>query len=145
GSGNRRFPDRLPGLNADSTIDAQALLGLELANNLLRRRTETPVNTDGPSALLQLRLEGADALAVSGVVAGVILLVRRLNTVPVALRQRELRRLLRLAGRLRRALLRQLTDNLRGLGRLDGVLACETITVDARLLLEGLHSLLGAR
>src|SRR5699024_8778925 len=56
----------------------------------------------------------------------------------VAPLQRELRRFPRLAGRL---LLRQLTDNLRGLSRPDGVLACIAIHGDLRLLLQGLDGL----
>src|SRR5699024_4953629 len=133
------FPDGLPRLDADETIDGQALLGLELADDLLRRGTETAIDRDGPAAFLQLRLELANACTVAGPVAGMVLLVRRLNAVPVAPLQRELRCLPRLAGRL---LLRQLTDNLRSLGRPDSVLACIAIHGDLRLLLQrfdGLH------
>lgn len=74
-SGDRLLPDRLPGLDAHGTIDAQALLGLELADNLLRLGTEQAINTDRPATLLQLRLELPNTGTIAGPVTGMVLLV----------------------------------------------------------------------
>ena len=76
GLGHRLFPDRIPGLSAHAAVNAEALLFLELLDDLRRGCAEQSVSGDLPAAILELRLELLDPCPVGFVVTGVVLRVR---------------------------------------------------------------------